>query len=160
MVTIRPKKVVQMGVTGRSRSHSRTDVEIRDLVMTIDEPVERGGTNAGAAPVETVLAALAACTNRIGHKVAAKHGVPIDEMEVEVTTQFDRRGVELEEEIDVPFREVALKIRLVTDAPEEAIGRLKRDLPKYCPVSKLISESGSKLTEEWTVVRPAAAIKD
>ena len=157
MVTIRPKKIVEMGVTGKALSHSKTAVQVRDLNVIIDEPTERGGTNEGPAPVETVLVALAACTNRIGHKCAKKNDVEILGMDIDVVVVFDRRGADLEEEIDVPFREIRMIIDLETTASDDAVEAMKTDLAKFCPVSKLIRQAGTKITEEWRVTRPAEA---
>lgn len=157
MVTIRPKKIVEMGVTGKALSHSKTAVQVRDLNVIIDEPTERGGTNEGPAPVETVLAALAACTNRIGHKCAEKNDVDIRSMDIDVVVVFDRRGADMELEVDVPFREIRMTIDLETTAPDDAVEAMKTDLAKFCPVSKLIRQAGTKITEEWRVTRPAEA---
>ncbi|MBI4203903.1 MAG: OsmC family peroxiredoxin, partial [Betaproteobacteria bacterium] len=54
MVTVVPKTVVTMRLNGSSASHSRTDVSARDVRTTIDEPAERGGTNQGLTPTETL----------------------------------------------------------------------------------------------------------
>lgn len=91
-------------------SHSRSDVTVRDLRSTIDEPVERGGTNQGLTPTETLMASLLAFTNVIAHKVAEKNGVQIDSMSLRLEAQMDRRGVTLMEEIDVPFPAITLHI--------------------------------------------------
>lgn len=154
MVAVKPKTVVRMHFVGEATSHSRTDVSVRDVETTIDEPEERGGTNMGLAPAETMIASLIGCTNVITHKVAKKNGVHIQAMTVTAEAQLDRRGVTLVEEIDVPFPEIGLLIELTTDADEEAIERVKRDLPRFCPVSKVFREAGTKVTEEWTVSRP------
>ena len=58
MATVRPKTVVQYTITGTAVSHSRTDIETRDVDVTIDEPIARDGTNMGLAPTETLIAAL------------------------------------------------------------------------------------------------------
>ena len=81
-MNIRPKTVVTMKVNANCSSHSRTDVSVRDTSLVIDEPEERGGTNAGPAPTETMIAALAGCTNTITHKCAHAHGVNIQAMTV------------------------------------------------------------------------------
>ena len=49
MATVAPKAktVVTMKLDGKCASHSRTDVSVRDVKTTIDEPAERGGTNQG-----------------------------------------------------------------------------------------------------------------
>ena len=52
-MAIRAKTVVTVHLDGACVSHSRTDVHVRDRVLVIDEPEERGGTNAGPSPTET-----------------------------------------------------------------------------------------------------------
>src|SRR5260370_37713390 len=92
MVTVTPKTVVTMRLSGNCASHSRTDVSVRDVKTTIDEPTERGGTNQGLTPTETLMASLIGCTNVITHKVAEKNGVDIDSLSVKLEARFDRRG--------------------------------------------------------------------
>lgn len=154
MVTIKPKTVVTMKLHGACTTHARTDITVRDLKMTIDEPVERGGSGEGPSPTETMLAALTGCTNRITHKIAAAAGVEIQEMSVDVEAKFDRRGANLSEEIAVPFPEIVLNINMITDADEALVEMVKADLKKFCPISKVIRESGTHIIENWNVVRP------
>ena len=154
MVSIKPKTVVTVKLHGTCTSHSRTDVSVRDQQITIDEPEVRGGTNLGPAPTETLLAALIGCTNVITHKIAAKNGVRIDALSVDVEAAFDRRGVTLVEEVAVPFPDITMRIDVTTDAEESAIETLKSDLAKFCPVSKVIRQSGTNLNEVWTIIRP------
>ncbi len=154
MVSIKPKTIVTMNLQGTCPTHARTDVLVRDVETTIDEPEERGGTNLGPSPTETMLAALIGCTNVITHKIAAKNGIQIDALSVDVEATLDRRGVTLAEEIEVPFPEIKLLVNVTTGADDADIEKLKTDLAKYCPVSKVIRRSGSKLIETWTITRP------
>ena len=154
MVTIKPKTVVTVKLHGTCASHSRTDVSVRDQQITIDEPEVRGGTNLGPAPTETLLAALIGCTNVAIHKIAAKNGARIDALAVSLEAEFDRRGAILEEEISIPFPEITMRIEVTTDAEESAIDTLKTDLSRFCPVSKVIRQSGTILNEVWTINRP------
>jgi uncharacterized OsmC-like protein len=153
MVTVTQKTVVTQRLQGRCTSHSRTDVTVRDRAMIIDEPVERGGTNQGFTPTETMMASLIGCTNVITHKVAQKNGVAIKSMNVRLEAQFDRRGVQLQEEIDLPFPAVMLYIDLETDADPAAVERVKRELAMFCPVSKVFRAAGIALKEVWNVSR-------
>ena len=154
MVTIKPKTVVKMKLQGACPSHARTDVSVRDVRLTIDEPLERGGTNSGPSPTETLMSALIACTNVITHKIAAKHAIAIAAMSVDLEATFDRRGVTLAEEIAVPFPEITLTINLTSNANGAEIETLKSELAMFCPVSKVIRQSGTKITEIWNVERP------
>ena len=153
MTTPKIKTVVTMRLDAACPSHSRTDVSVRDTGVTIDEPVERGGTNQGPSPTETLMSALAACTNVIAHKCADKHGVVFQDFHVNVVSKFDRRGVTLQEEIDVPFDDIEVMIEATTDADESAIEKVKEDLPRFCPLSKVMRQAGSSVTEIWTIKR-------
>lgn len=154
MIQVKEKALVTMRLDGRCASHSRTDVAVRDVRATIDEPGERGGTNQGLTPTETLMASLIGCTNVITHKVAAKHGVKLDSLHVRLEAQFDRRGVTLQEEVDVPFPSVTLYIDLVTDADAATVEKVKRELAMFCPVSKVFRASGSEVKEVWDVRAP------
>lgn len=154
MVTVKPKAIVTMKMDGACISHARTDVSVRDLRSIIDEPKERGGTNLGPSPTETMMAALVACTNVITHRVAEKNGVHVHGLRIGLEADFDRRGVMMEEEVKVPFPGVRLRIDLTTDADAAAVEKVKRELPMYCPVSKVFQAAGTKVEEIWTVKRP------
>ncbi len=152
MSTIKPKMVVTMNLKGSCETGARTRVETRGNTSIIDEPIERGGTNQGMSPAETVMAALLACTNRITHTLAERHGVKIDKLNVDLKGTIDRRC--LTEDMDVPFPEAELRIEITTDAEEAAIEKIMEELPKFCPVSKMMSQSGTKVTEVWTIKKP------
>jgi putative redox protein len=154
MVNVRPKTRVRMQMQGTAGSHARTDVRVRDLASVIDEPLERSGTNQGLSPTETLMAALIGCTNVIGHKVAAANGVDVHDMRIRLEADFDRRGVLLQEEVDVPFPKVTLHIDITTTADEASLETVKQQLAMFCPVSKVIRQSGSVVEEIWTVRRP------
>ena len=154
MVTVTQKTVVTQKLEGRCTSHSRTDVTVRDRSVIIDEPAERGGTNQGLTPTETLMASLIGCTNVITHKVAHKNGVDIKSMSVRLEAQFDRRGVMLQEEIERPFTAVTLYIEMQTDADSAAVERVKRELAMFCPVAKVFRAAGVALKEVWNVSRP------
>jgi len=104
--------------------------------------------------VETMLAALAGCTNRITHKIAAERGVDIADMSVDVEALFDRRGVTLAEEVDIPFPEIKLTIELTTGADDRTMEAVKTDLHRFCPISKVIRQAGTTILETWTIKRP------
>ena len=74
------KLLVVQRLHGECVTHSRTQISVRDITFTIDEPSERGGTNLGPAPTETLVASLIGCTSVIGHKCAARHGVRFESM--------------------------------------------------------------------------------
>ncbi len=151
MTATKIKTSVRTKLTGESESHSRTLLRSRDLIDISDEPEARGGSNEGFAPTEMALASLLACSNVISHKIAAKNNIDIQHIDFEIDAEFNRLGVTLQDEIDVPFPEILLTIKLKTSASEQELDILKQDLPRFCPVAKVFSQSGSKITTKWLV---------
>lgn len=151
MVTIKPKTTVKQRLEANCPTHSRSDIKVRDVSFVIDEPVERDGTNMGPTPTETALAALAGCTNVIGNKCAHKLGLDVSNFNVSVVADFDRRGVTLAEEIDVPFEAIKLRVELDTSASQEQVQQLAAEVAKYCPLAKLFRQAGTRLEEEWVI---------
>ncbi|MGD9925684.1 MAG: OsmC family protein [Pseudorhodoplanes sp.] len=153
MATVKEKTTVTQRLHADCPTHSRTEVIVRDVRTVIDEPKERDGTNMGPTPTETLVAALVACTNVIGHKCAHKHGVEFEKMFIDAETIFDRRGTQLLEEIEVPFPKIRLVINVTTNAGEDSIEKVKTDLHRFCPVAKVIRNSGTQIEEIWNVTR-------
>lgn len=148
-MAIKMKSVVTYRATAQCPTHSRTEIPVRDLNVVIDEPLERGGTNMGPAPTEAAMTALIACTNVIGHKNARRLGVDLGEVTIDAACQFDRRGVLMEEEIDVPFPAITLTVNCTTTANQEDLTRVGNETEKYCAIAKLFSQSGTDLTVNW-----------
>ena len=154
MVTVKEKTTVTQRIRGNCPTHSRTEISVRDVKTVVDEPKEREGTNMGPTPTEMMVAALIACTNVITHKYAKKHGVELKAMTVDAESTFDRRGAQLLEEIEVPFPKIRLVINVTTEAREADVEKIKADLHRFCPVSKVIRNSGTQVEEVWNVTRP------
>ncbi len=148
-MALKPKLVVPVRLAAACPSHSRADVTVRDVGVTIDEPAARGGTNAGPAPTETAIAALIGCTNVIAHKCAKALGIDIGHLQIEALCTFDRRGVTLAEEIEVPFQRIELTIVADGAASEEELTRVAADVARYCPLAKLFRGSGTEVVEHW-----------
>ena len=150
MANVKMKTTVKMRAKAENATHSLANVVVRDLVQPIDEPTERGGTNAGPTPTETAMSALIGCTNVIAHKCANKLGIDIGHLSISAVCTFDRRGVTLEEEIEVPFQTIDLTV--VTDGPasDAELEAVAYEVVKFCPVSKLFRSAGTVINETWT----------
>tara|TARA_R110002051_G_scaffold70936_2_gene127842 strand:- start:1436 stop:1894 length:459 start_codon:yes stop_codon:yes gene_type:complete len=148
-MAIKMKTVVTYRTTAQCPTHARTEIPLRDLNVVIDEPVERGGTNMGPTPTETAMTALIACTNVIGHKNAHRLGVDLGVVTIDANCQFDRRGVLMEEEIDVPFPAMTLTVNCTTSASQEDLTRVGQETAKFCAIAKLFEAAGTDLTVNW-----------
>lgn len=151
-MAIKMKSVVTYRATAQCPTHARTEIPVRDLNVVIDEPIERGGTNLGPAPTEAAMTALIACTNVIGHKNAKRLGIELGTMTIDAKCQFDRRGVLMEEEIDVPFPAVELTVNCDTSASQEELTLVGQETAKYCAIAKLFEAAGTDLTVNWVKV--------
>lgn len=146
---MRMKTTVRLRAAADCPSHARADITVRDVGFSIDEPVERGGTNTGPTPTDTALAALIGCTNVIGHKCAKAQNVDIGTLQISAVCDFDRRGVTLEEEIEVPFQSVTLTVVASGTADQAGLDLVAQETEKYCPLSKLFTAAGTKLEVNW-----------
>ncbi|MEP0521312.1 MAG: OsmC family protein [Hyphomicrobiales bacterium] len=149
-LNVRPKSTVKLKADAQCPSHSLAQISVRDLIFAIDEPLARGGTNEGPTPTDTALAALIGCTNVIGHKCADSLGIDVGNLNISAVCDFDRRGVTLLEEIDVPFERIFLKVETRAGVSETDLKRLSDEVAKFCPLSKLFRQAGTVIEEEWT----------
>jgi putative redox protein len=148
-MAIKMKTVVTYRTQAACPTHARTEIPMRDLTAVVDEPLERGGTNLGLTPTETALSALIACTNVIGHKCAKRLGVELGEITIDADCRFDRRGVLMEEEIDVPFPEITLTVTCDGPATDAQLADVGTETAKYCAIAKLFTAAGTDLTVNW-----------
>jgi putative redox protein len=153
MATVKEKTIVTQRVHGNCPTHSRTEIATRDVTTIVDEPKERDGTNMGPSPTETLVGALIACTNVISHKCAHMHGVTFTAMSIDAEAMFDRRGTQLMEEVEIPFPKIRLVINVTTECDPETMEKVKADLRRFYPVSKVIRNSGTQMEEIWNVRR-------
>jgi uncharacterized OsmC-like protein len=148
-MVLKMKTTVLLRAEAVCPSHSLAEVKTRDLKQYIDEPTERGGTNKGFTPTDTALSALIGCTNVIGHKCASKLGIDIGHLSISAKCKFDRRGVTLEEEIDVPFEQIDLLIVSDGSATQEQLNDVAKEVAKFCPLAKLYRQAGTIINEDW-----------
>jgi uncharacterized OsmC-like protein len=148
-MAIKQKAIMTIKLGGKGTSHSRSEMNVRNLVSVIDEPIERGGTNEGVSPTEAAFSALVGCTNVIGHKCAQKLGVDIGHMDFTMEVDFDRRGVLLMEEVEVPFK--AIRLNVISDGAlsQSELDHVGIETAKFCPLAKLYENSGTDLTVTW-----------
>ncbi len=151
MVTVKEKPIWKFRLTGKAESSTKSHIMSRDVAMIIDEPIERGGTNEGPMPVEMVFAGLIGCTHVISNKLAKANNVEVVDMDIDVVTTMDSRGTRLIEPIDVPFPEAILNIKSTMNGSDESIQNVIHQLKEHCAVSKMLRQSGTKVTENWTV---------
>ena len=146
------ENVIHMKLEGSSKSHSRADIIARDVESVIDEPVARGGTNLGLSTTETLMSSLIGCTNVITHRIMEKMGFKINSLDIKSKTLFNKDGVSLIQEVEVPFPEITLDIAISTNASESDLVEVQKQLAMYCPIAKVIRNSGTVINENWNKI--------
>jgi len=83
----------------------RCTVTTGEFVLEVDEPVSVGGTGVAPQPTELLLASIASCFTLAMSHSAAKRGIEIADLEVEVTGVYDGpsfRNIEIVVSLDCP----------------------------------------------------------
>ena len=131
-------------VEAHRESSTRTAVTARNFELTVDEPEEMGGTNAGPNPLEYLLAGQAGCLNVTGQQVANDMGIEIDALDITIEGDFDI-GTFQTEKPDDPTRVQNITVTMVadSDADDETIEEWAERVEKRCPVSGNIKNETS-----------------
>jgi len=103
-------------------------VQVREHQLTIDEPLEVGGDDAGPDPQELLAVSLASCTAITMEMYASRKGWEIGHVEVAVEYTPAERGC------PTKFQ---LVMRLPDDLPEDQVERL-RVIAAKCPVHRVL----------------------
>lgn len=114
----------------------RCTARIRDFTpLTVDEPPELGGSDAGANPVELLLAALGTCQEIMYGAYASVMGVPLKSVKVDVKGYLDLRGLfGMDESIPSGYQSIQYQTSIESDADEETLKQLVATVESHCPV--------------------------
>ncbi|GAC1388783.1 MAG: hypothetical protein NVSMB4_14930 [Acidimicrobiales bacterium] len=106
----------------------RCEVSARQHRILVDEPTTVGGTDTGSTPTELFLASLGSCfALALGH-VAAKRGLELGAVDIDVTGIYDGPS----------FRSLTLDVRVETPDPDGVDDLLER-ARKVCYVSNTLA---------------------
>jgi putative redox protein len=118
-----------MKATARREDRTlRHTVQVREHRLTVDEPPESGGEDAGPDPQELLAVSLASCTAITIEMYAARKGWDIGHVEVDAEYKPAERGCPTRFEV---------MLRLPDDLPEEQVQRLLTIAAK-CPVHRVL----------------------
>ncbi|WP_297513471.1 OsmC family protein [Thermococcus sp.] len=119
-----------------------SEAKVREFSFRIDTNTD--GNNTGPNPTEYLLAAIGGCLTVNWGRLIKKMRLKVDGMEITVSGWRDRKEPQL--------REIAYKIRIVTDEPEKKILRVKELAEKYGTVFNTVG--AEKIKGEVEMVRP------
>ncbi|GBD30017.1 hypothetical protein HRbin32_01113 [bacterium HR32] len=105
---------------------------------SLDVPPEQGGSGAGPAPMETVLAALAGCTGMDVVAILQKMREPLEELQVEVEGERAQEHPRVYTRVHVRYRFAGARLR-----PEAVARAVRLSQERYCSVSAMLRASVS-----------------
>lgn len=123
-------------VRAHSENPTKTIVKARGFEFVIDEPLELGGTNQAANPVELELASFSGCINVMGHVIAKEMNMELKGMKIDISGILNPDklfGKSMEERAG--YKKIDVKISPDSTADQKTLDIWKQAICERCPVS-------------------------
>ena len=147
---------LSFSVSGVSETPTRLAVTARQFHLTVDEPPSLGGIDAGANPVEDLLAAYAGCLNVVLNLVAQERNLALPNLRLDVTGTLNPAKLFGQETSERPgFQAIDVQIR--TDAPlaDDVLHDLLREAKSRCPINDNLA---NPTPISYAIAKPQAAV--
>jgi uncharacterized OsmC-like protein len=141
-------KLVSMRAYGTQGEGVRTDVRIRKFNLVLDEPVDEGGTDSGANPMEYVLAGLAGCASVMLRVIAQEQGLEYDSATFDIRGTLDLRGLEGVPGVCRHFETITGTVRVGTPDADR-LKSVADAIENRCPVFNLLKDAGVDIKVDW-----------
>jgi putative redox protein len=126
----------------------------RGHVTRVDLPFEEGGTDSGPTPGDLMRASLGACMAMSYRNWAARLGVDLRSVEVDVTCEFDARGqLGISDDVPVGWERLLLEVRIVSAAPPSDVRRVVEVADRLSPMLANLSP-GIARAHALTISKP------
>ena len=142
-LALKPSRGHLTGVTkARITEGLRCEIEEGPWKLAADMPVKAGGDDTAPTPGMLGRGALASCL-AIGISIwAARLGIPIDALEVEVQADFDVRGeLGVGEHITPGYQEVRYMVSIDSPASQETLAELLETAERHSPYLDVYSRA-------------------
>lgn len=138
----------------------RTIITTRDQTWHADEPLDVGGTNTAATPMEQAMGALGSCVVITLHLYANRKNWPLEKVEVQLDVQRYAGSDYPAYQGDAQFvHEIREKVTLYGDQLTADQRQILMDISKRCPVRRLLAHPTFFVDPEQTVEAPVAVIR-
>ena len=144
--------------SARSRVHLVSDTKASahsgTRVTEVELPTEDGGTDTAPHPGELMRACLGSALV-LGYRLwAARLGIPVTSVDVDVTVEFDARGaLGLDDDVAIGWERIVFDVRIESTAPTEAIEDLVERTHRLCPMLANLTSTITRV-HNLTVVKP------
>lgn len=140
----------RMEVSGESDGESKFVARARDHELVMDDPEAMGGDDAGAMPVEYLLAAWTGCLNATVRAVAPDFDLSVEGVEVAVAGEFNpRKHLGRDEDPRAGYQgvEATVDVDFAGDVDDETLAEFTAAVEERCPVSdNLANETPTDVT--------------
>lgn len=129
-----------------------TKVRVAETNWTIqiDEPVEDGGSNSGANPMQYFAASLVGCQNEQAQVVAEELGLTISKIDIIAELDLDLSGfMGISDNSDGSYKQVRLNALVSGDVTKTQVEELGNKVDKRCPILGLLRSSGCEVISSW-----------
>ncbi|MFD0931786.1 OsmC family protein [Psychroflexus salinarum] len=112
----------------------------RQFNFLVDEPNELGGQDLAANPVEYLLAGYAGCLNVVINLVAKELGIKLYDFKININGNIDAaKFLGHSEDGRAGFQSLDVEINFVTNATQESVDFLLKNVKKRCPINDNLS---------------------
>src|SRR4051812_7367088 len=131
------------------------EIEHEDRTIVSDQPRSEGGMGAGPHPDQLMRAGLGASL-AMGYRTwAARLGVALDAIEIELTCSYDVRGqMGVSEDVAVGWQQVRFDVRVTSPAPEDALRLVVETANRLSPMLANLAPAVRRV-HHLTIVRSA-----
>jgi uncharacterized OsmC-like protein len=111
------------------------DVDLGDRSLRVDLPRDAGGTGSGPHPGQLLRASLGACL-AMGYKLwAARLGVVVHDITLEIACEYDERGqLGIAAETPIGWQRLHWTVTLHSDAPQAELEQLVETTHRLSPM--------------------------
>lgn len=115
-------------------------VYARNHGIVIDEPTDKGGTDAGMNPVELLLGSIASCLTLTLSIYAEAMGVRAENIEIDVEGDMNSAGMKGSARVRPGYQSIRVAISVETDVKEEVFQQVVDLALLRCPVEDSVKK--------------------
>ncbi|MFK8057979.1 MAG: OsmC family protein [Saprospiraceae bacterium] len=125
-----------------------TDTEWK---LQLDEPVDEGGSNSGANPMQYFIASLVGCQNEQAQVVAEELSLTINQIDINAEIDLDLSGfMGMADNSNGSYKSVRLVTKVSGDVTSDQVNALGQKVDARCPILGLLRASGCKIESSWS----------
>jgi len=134
--------ISNFSINGSSLNSTLYKGSSRHFNFLVDEPEELGGQDLAANPVEYLLAGYAGCLNVVINLVAKELGIRIYDMTININGNIETSTfLGIDPEGRAGFQSLDVDIDFVTNATQESIDFLLKNVKQRCPINDNLSHT-------------------